>query len=453
MPDATVTPVGRMTPPKTAMLILRSLLLLLALVTGCASNQPDIRKLTILHTNDLHARLLPDEEGHGGFAYMAAAIREEKAKSEAALVLHAGDFVQGTPVSTIFRGEPVWEVANQLGIDINILGNHEFDYGWEQIPKFIQAAKFPTVTANLVNEQGKLLTPDPYVIREVNGIRIAVIGLITGRLDELTRSHFRGPWRALPPAETAERYAKEVRDKADLVVALGHLFNEEDDEVLRQAPDVPVLVSGHNHGGQQEVKDFEGRICVKVRAYGRELGRLDLEIDVPNKKVVSYRWQRIPIETSRYQPDPAVAALVDKWEKEVAHVVDVPIGVYKRSFDRSGTQALLETVMRQATGADLAYMNRGGVRDNLPEGEILIRHIWNIEPFGNLIEYGRVKGKDIPEEAREGRPIDPNREYTLATNDFIAQQWREKGLLDLKQEGPLVRDAMIDWVRNKKVIE
>jgi 2',3'-cyclic-nucleotide 2'-phosphodiesterase (5'-nucleotidase family) len=109
--------------------------------------------------------------------------------------------------------------------------------------------------------------------------------------------------------------------------------------------------------------------------------------------------------------------------------------------------------MRQATGADLAYMNRGGVRDNLPEGEILIRHIWNIEPFGNLIEYGRVKGKDIPEEAREGRPIDPNREYTLATNDFIAQQWREKGLLDLKQEGPLVRDAMIDWVRNKKVIE
>jgi 2',3'-cyclic-nucleotide 2'-phosphodiesterase (5'-nucleotidase family) len=435
------------------MLGLRSLLLLLALLAGCTSSQPNIRKLTILHTNDLHARLLPDAEGHGGFAYVAAAIREERAKSEATLVLHAGDFVQGTPVSTIFRGEPVWEVANQLGIDVNILGNHEFDYGWEQIPKFIQAAKFPTVTANLVNDEGNLLTPDPYVIREVNGIRIAVIGLITGRLEELTRSHFRGPWRALPPAETVERYANEVRGKADLVVGLGHLFNEEDDEVLRQAPHVPVLVSGHNHGGQEEVKDYQGRICVKVRAYGRELGRLDLEIDVPKKKVVSYRWQRIPIETARYQPDPTVAALVDKWEKEVAHVVDVPIGVSKRSFDRAGTQALLETVMREATGAGLAYMNRGGVRDLLPEGEILIRHIWNIEPFGNLIEYGPVKGKDIPEEARQGRQIDPNREYILATNDFIAQQWREKGLLDLKQEGPLVRDAVIEWVRKKKVIE
>jgi 2',3'-cyclic-nucleotide 2'-phosphodiesterase (5'-nucleotidase family) len=435
------------------MRLLRYLLLLLALLTGCASGQQEIRKLTILHTNDLHARFLPDAEGHGGFAYVAAAIREEKAKSEATLVLHAGDFVQGTPVSTIFRGEPVWEVANHLGIDVNILGNHEFDYGWEQIPKFIGSVDFPTVTANLVNEEGKLLTPDPYVIREVNGIRIAVIGLITGRLEELSRSNFRGPWRALPPAETAERYAKEVQDKADLVIGLGHLFNEEDDEVLRRAPDMPVLVSGHNHGGQEDIKEYEGRICVKVRAYGRELGRLDLEIDVPNKKVVSYRWQRIPIETSRYQPDATVAALVDKWEKEVSHVVDVPIGVSKRSFDRSATQALIETVMREATGADLAYMNRGGVRDNLPEGEILIRHLWNIEPFGNLIEYGPVLGKDIPEEAREGRQIDPNREYVFATNDFIAQQWREKGLLDLKREGPLVRDAMIEWVRKKKVIE
>lgn len=433
--------------------VLRWLLLLLALLTGCTSGQPDIRKLTILHTNDLHARFLPDAEGLGGFAYVAAAIREEKAKSEAVLVLHAGDFVQGTPVSTIFRGDPVWEVANHLGIDVNTLGNHEFDYGWEQIPKFIQAVEFPTVTANLINGEGKLLTPSPYVIQEVNGIRIAVIGLMTGRLVELTRSHFRGPWRALPPAETAERYAKEVRDKADLVVGLGHLFNEEDDVILRQAPDVPVLVSGHNHGGQEEVKDFEGRICVKVRAYGRELGRLDLEVDVPNKKVVSYRWQRIPIETARYQPDPTVAALVDKWEKEVAHGVDVPIGVSKRSFDRAGTKALIESVMREATGADLAYMNRGGVRDNLPAGEILIRHLWNIEPFGNLIEYGPVLGKNIPEEAREGRQIDPNREYVFATNDFIAQQWREKGRLDLKQEGPLVRDAMIEWVRNKKVIE
>jgi 2',3'-cyclic-nucleotide 2'-phosphodiesterase (5'-nucleotidase family) len=305
----------------------------------------------------------------------------------------------------------------------------------------------------VVNGQGETLTAAPHVIREVNGIRIAVIGLMTGRLDDLTRSDFRGPWRALPPAETAERYAKELRDQVDLVVALGHLFDDEDDDILRNAPDVPVVVSGHNHGGQQEIKEYEGRVCVKVRAYGRELGRLDLEVDVPNKKLVSYQWRRIAIESSRYEPDATVAALVDKWEKEVSHVVDVPIGVSKRRFDRNGTQSLIEAVMREATGADVAYMNRGGIRDNMPQGEILIRHIWNIEPFSNLIEYGRVMGKDIPDEARGGRDFDPNKEYILATNDFIAQQWREKGMVDLPREGPLVRDAMIEWVRKKKVID
>ena len=106
---AAPAPLGRAglafpTNPPGSRLPLLWLLLLFALITGCASGQPNIRKLTILHTNDLHARLLPDAEGRGGFAYVAAAIREEKAKSDATLVLHAGDFVQGTPVSTIFRG-------------------------------------------------------------------------------------------------------------------------------------------------------------------------------------------------------------------------------------------------------------------------------------------------------------------------------------------------------------
>jgi 2',3'-cyclic-nucleotide 2'-phosphodiesterase (5'-nucleotidase family) len=276
---------------------------------------------------------------------------------------------------------------------------------------------------------------------------------MTGRLDELTRLDFRGPWHATPPAEAAEHYGREARDKSDLVVGLGHLFNEEDDAVLGQATDLPVLVSGHDHGGQQEVKVVDGRICVKVRAYGLELGRLDLELDVPNKKVVSYKWQRIAIESSRIQPDKEVAGLIDKWESEVSHVVDVPIGTAKRRIDRPDVKKMIEAVMRQATKADIAYMNRGGVRDNLPAGQILIRHIWNIEPFGNRILYGKVRGKDIPEEALEGRKVDPNRMYVLAANDFIADKWRESGVVTLPQEGPLVRDAFVEWVKKKKVLD
>src|ERR1700730_7110333 len=97
----------------------------------------EIRSLTILHTNDLHARLLPLENGHGGFAYLAAVIRRERANCSDCIVLNAGDLLQGTPVSTIFHGRPVYQIGNLLGSDAATLGNHEFDYGWQQARTFM----------------------------------------------------------------------------------------------------------------------------------------------------------------------------------------------------------------------------------------------------------------------------------------------------------------------------
>jgi 2',3'-cyclic-nucleotide 2'-phosphodiesterase (5'-nucleotidase family) len=430
----------------------RTFLALALALAGCASPAQDVRSLTILHTNDLHARFLPDENQQGGFAHLATAIQREKAKSEATLVLNGGDLVQGTPVSTIFEGVPVYKVANLLGFDVNTLGNHEFDYGWKKIPEFFAAAEFPTVSANVVDESGNLLAKQAYVIREVNGIRVAIIGALTVDLPRLTSKERREPWKALPVAETVQRYARQLRGEADLILMLSHLFDYEEDEVLKNVPEIDAIISGHNHGGQQEVKDVDGRICVKVRAYGRELGRLDLRVDVPAKKIVSYNWQRIPIDARTIPPDQAVATLVEEWEAKVTDVVDVPIGVSKRTFARHELQSLIEQVMRETTNADLAYMNLGGIRDALPQGQLLARHIWNIMPFDNLIVTGKVWGKQIPEEAARGRQIDPEKEYRFVTNNFIAGQWEDLGL-EFPETGPPIRDVFIDWIKEKKVIE
>ena len=110
----------------------------------------EIRSLTILHINDLHARMMPLENKHGGFAYLASVIRRERAGCNDCILLNAGDVAQGTPVSTIFHGLPIFEVANLLGIDVGTLGNHDFDYGWMQTRKFIATAKYPIVSANVV---------------------------------------------------------------------------------------------------------------------------------------------------------------------------------------------------------------------------------------------------------------------------------------------------------------
>ena len=430
----------------------RGLLLLVVLFAGCSPAEEHVRSLTILHTNDLHARFLPDTEGRGGFAQLASAIRLEKAKSEGVLVLNGGDLVQGTPASSIYEGIPCDEVVSAMGFDVDTIGNHEFDYGWPKILEFIDTAAFPIVSANVVNGEERLLAGQACVVREVNGLRVAVIGALTATLPNLTKEHQRGPWRVLPVAETVRRHARRLRDQTDLIIVLSHLVEEEEEDLLEEVPEINLVVSGHSHAGQREVREVDGRLCVKVRAYGRELGRLDLKVDAPNKRVVWHRWRRIPINAAAYPPDENVAALIEKWEAKVATVVDVPIGVAKRAVERRELRNTIEAAMLEAVAADLAYMNSGGIRDGLPEGEILVRHVWNVLPFGNAIVYGRIKGSRLPAQVSTGRQVDPDRDYVLVTNDFIADQWRQQGI-ELPGQGPLVREALIDWIKARRVIE
>ena len=431
------------------MFLARRIFLAVLLLSGCTAQQNQHRSLTILHLNDLHARLLPDAEHRGGFAHVTEAIRQEKAKSEFSLVMHGGDLVQGTPVSTIFEGVPVYEVANTLGLDFHTLGNHEFDYGWKKIREFVAKAEFPTLNANVVDGQGNLIVPKPYLIREINGIRVGVIGILTADLVDLTRAPLRGPWRALPAPETIRRYVDEIEDRADLIVVLSHIFPREEDEILRQNPRVPLIISGHHHGGQDEVKTFDGRICVKTRPYGRELGRLDIEFDLERKRIVSHQWKRIPIDSRVYPAEEITATLVRKWEAKVSEIVDVPIGESARKYSRQELQPMIERAMAEAVGADIGHMPLGSIRDSLPQGKLLARHVWNILPFGNTIMAGRFHAKDLPPAVASSHSLDPDSDYTVSTIHFVAEKWRENGL-QFGLEGPILREVFIDWIKSSE---
>ena len=114
--------------------------------------------------------------------------------------------------------------------------------------------------------------------------------------------------------------------------------------------------------------------------------------------------------------------------------------------------------MREACGADFAFMNLGGVRDSLPQGQLLERHIWDVMPFDNLLMVGTFKGRDLPPVVVGSRKLDPGREYSLVVTDFTAanqataENLRSKGLAFPKECG-VVRDVLIDWFRAKKTIE
>jgi 2',3'-cyclic-nucleotide 2'-phosphodiesterase (5'-nucleotidase family) len=401
--------------------------------------------------------LLPDDLGLGGFARLATAVRKEKADCVACLYLNAGDLVQGTPVSTYFHGTPIYEVANLLGLDASSLGNHEFDYGSRRVQEFAKIARYPVLSANVVDAKGASITGKAYVIKTVGGIRVAIIGVVLGDLVNLTSADSVAPFRVLPVVETVRKYAHELRDQSDLIVVVGHIHDEpEAKAILQQVPEVSVVVAGHTHVAYPAMMNVDGRVGVLVNDYGTQLGRLDLKVDLAAKKLRSAVWTKIPID-AKITPDPEVARAVAKWEGKVSKLVDVPIGEATRRIEGKELTTLLERAVAEETGSDLVFINEGNVRDVLPKGQLLARHVWTIFPFENHIVIGKFKGSQLPKVILARGGIDPDREYTFATTDYTEHnQFQPDELGTTGLEFPkierLERDVVIDWIKKKKVL-
>jgi 5'-nucleotidase / UDP-sugar diphosphatase len=443
-------------------LVLRRRILLASaflLLAGC--RQSTVHEFTILHINDFHDRLLPDPDGIGGAAHLATLLKRERAAANAALTLSAGDLVEGTPVSTLYQGAPDYEIANNLGIDVNCLGNHEFDYGWRKIRDFMQIASFPTVSANTVDASGNRLVNPPYVIRDVGGMRVAVVGALLEGLLNNTTSDRVGPYGTAPIVETLRPIVARAKEQADMVVVLGHIEKTEGESILHNLPDVSVVVIGHDHKPWKEPVEIDGKFVIHAEGYGRQVGRMVLSYDIATRRIVSHEWTGIPVDDREYPADPTVEAQVEKWEARVSALVDVPIGRATREIPRAEVRNLMVQAMLDRFPADFAFTNRGGVRDSLHQGELLARHVGNVMPFANAVVTLEIPGDQLAAlkdpsggtDAVVMAPLDPKRVYRLDTTDFVAQSWADKGqAFPRHDQGVLLRDVLIDWIKQRKVI-
>jgi 2',3'-cyclic-nucleotide 2'-phosphodiesterase (5'-nucleotidase family) len=249
-----------------------------------------------------------------------------------------------------------------------------------------------------------------------------------------------------------------LRGKADLIVLLAHIDEREEREFLESAPEIAVSITGHIHEGLTEAKSSGGRVLVRMKSYGEELGRLDLKVDTATGKLADWKWRRIAIDSTAIAPAADVAALVEQWEAQVKERVDRPLAISRREFTESEVKTLIEGAIRQQTGVDFAFMNADGVRAGLPKGQLLERDVWNIMPFDDTVVVGTFKGKELPAVVLGGRKVEPDREYTLAVSDFTAMnQGTAENLpttgLKFPEEVGQIRDLILDWFRKKKVIE
>ena len=233
-------------------------IVLLASMTAVAKNH---KQLVILHTNDTHSCITPlnenldnkDLAGRGGFMRRINMIKEERKQNPDLLLFDSGDFCQGSGYYTIFKGEVEIGLMNQMGYECTTIGNHEFDFGMENMAKLFKMANFPIVCSNY-DCTGTVLEGlvKPYITIKRSGLKIGVFAL-SPKLKGLVFDGNCEGITYLDPAETAQKYIDILRkqEKCDIVICISHLgwaiSDYPDQEFLRQTEGCDLVLGGHTH--------------------------------------------------------------------------------------------------------------------------------------------------------------------------------------------------------------
>lgn len=243
--------------------------------------------LTILHLNDTHSHLEPvrdaSRSGQGGAierAFIIDEIREKKG-ADNVLLLHAGDFNQGSSYYTYFEGDLEVQVVNALGYDCITLGNHEFDDGLEHLAERLKKIDCPVVCANVRLEGTPLEgVVRPYAIVEKAGRKIGIIGLLPN-IKKVVSYEIAKDIVQYNNVEVVNRYAAQLKeqDKCDLVIVLSHMGLSADKYLCRSIKDVDIIVGGHSHDFLKApvyIRDYTGRkVCIVTDGcWGLEIGEL-----------------------------------------------------------------------------------------------------------------------------------------------------------------------------------
>ncbi len=465
--------------------------------------------LTILHTNDTHGHLLPfsyptllpagsdlamlkERTNIGGIARRATLVRQIRDQAAAhkttVWLVDAGDFSDGTPMSTEYHGEADVAAMNAVGYDLATIGNHEFNNPLAQTKKLIALARFPILCANALDTAGKPLAQE-YVVKNAGPLRIAVFGLITR--EAATYPAAKEGVQIAGEIETARRMVALLRPKADIVIAISHAGDEVDNLMADQVPGIDVIVGGHSHSRlptgefvwrSEDLKagDVNGTVIVQAHQWGGELGRLDLLFEKDEQgawHVGRYRERLLPV-TAAIRDDTRVAAVVEQYWQPIAarygEVIGQADGDFSTRGDDEAPYNLVADAIRETFSVDFDLENMGGVRAPLVKGQITRGDLVTLDPFNNTVILFKMSGRDLKrilaqtrpavsgvryrvenrqllEATIDGRPIDDDHIYTGATNSYLAQS-ALKGIEteDTKRQR---LDVVVEYVKKKGTLK
>ena len=413
-----------------------ALLLTFVLIVGCCSfvafaegeeTRPDI---VILFTSDVHCGI---DQGFG-YAGLEQIRDGLVAQGNVVILVDDGDNIQGEPIGTMTKGEALVELMNAAGYEIAIPGNHEFDYGMEQFLSLTEKAKFQYISCNF-NKDGELVF-EPYVIKELGGAKVAFVGVTTPKtLTSSTPKYFQNEKGEFVYGffqdETGEGVYKAVQkavddaraDGAEYVIVLGHMGNEEEcrpwtyADVIENTTGIDAFLDGHSHDTEQvTMKNKDGEDVIRS-ACGTKLACVGYCRIAGDGKITAgvYKWNNdisapellgITNDMSK-AVDKASNALNEKL-KEVVATTQVKLTINDpEAVDENGKPIrmvrcaetnlgdLCADAYRAQSGADIAFVNGGGVRVNIEAGDITLNDILKVHPFGNAMCVIEVTGQQI----------------------------------------------------------
>ena len=410
------------------------LILALAMLLGCVAYAQDDAQLSqdvvVLFTSDVHCGV---DQGFG-YAGLAAVRDSLEAAGNHVLLVDNGDAIQGEPIGTMTTGEAIIQLMNAVGYDIAIPGNHEFDYGMDRFLELTEKANFPYISANF-NKEGELVFAS-YVMKDFDGVQIAFVGVTTPKtITSSTPKYFQDDEgnfvygfmqdesgeKLYEAVQTAVDNARE--EGADYVVAMGHMGNEAEcspwtyADVIANTTGIDAFLDGHSHDTDQVAmanKDGEDVLRAACGTKLAGIGYLRIAVD-GSISTGLYTWNNdvalpellglendisIAVDEAVAELDEKLGEVVAKTDVEltindpVAAMEDgTPVRIIRNAETNLGD--LCADAYRDQSGADIAFVNGGGIRVSIPAGDITLNDILSVHPFGNAMCVVEATGQQI----------------------------------------------------------
>lgn len=370
----------------------------------------NLKKLTLLHSNDMHGDFLAEEMDEtlvGGVSMLSGYIGKVRSEEKNTIYCIAGDMFRGSVIDSEFQGISTIEIMNMLAPDVVTLGNHETDYGIAHLLFIEKCAKFPIINANLHIKTNGARLFRPHHIIEIDGMKILFIGILTEEVLSQTKNDgIIGTFVDIDEATAEIGKICNAYNKIDIdfTVLLTHIGFEEDKKLAAQldpAWGVDVIVGGHSHTFIEEPAIVNDIVIVQAGTGTDQIGRFDIMIDTDNNCIDSYSWGTIPINDEHCPRDEALEKILKHYKGQT----DVKYGrlitrLKKQLTHPSRNQetalgGLLSDIMCKSLGLDIMLLGSGSVRSTELGPIVLYSDLCECFPYDDATYMLQVTGAQL----------------------------------------------------------